>query len=350
MTLFRFGDFEADDCRFELRRSGRAVHVQRIVLETIFFLIKSDGRAVSKTDLLRGPWRGNKVSDAAVARAVMLARRALDDSSSRMIATVHGVGYRFLAAVAESPPDQRRDGRAVVSLTDRARALDLDKLRFPTPWTARPAELPMLHRALEESRRGRGWLVLVKGEAGAGKTALVEYFAEQCQAQGTLVAWGRAWDFRSAPPLWHWLEIVRSCGDSLAKCTRSEDEAMRRRWALLVGEFERLSKQSGGDSPLRLFDEVTRALDQLSHSRSLVLVLEGLQDADNVSLRLLDFVRQRLGQMPLLIVATSRPVPSRTLGHRALDEGAPHLHVVELAKRTAREELFDTGALMLRKS
>jgi hypothetical protein len=91
MTVFRFGDFEADDSKFELRRGGQAVRVQRIVLETILFLIKGQGRAVSKSDLLRGPWRGHQVSDAAVSRAVMLARRALDDSSGRVLSTVHGV-------------------------------------------------------------------------------------------------------------------------------------------------------------------------------------------------------------------------------------------------------------------
>jgi DNA-binding winged helix-turn-helix (wHTH) protein len=182
MTLFRFGEFEADDDRFELRRGGHAVRVQRIVLETIFFLIKSRGRAVTKADLLKGPWGGHKVSDAAVSRAVMLARRALDDSSGRVITTVHGVGYRFVTPVCEATDDAEGvEQESSVKLRVQAVVVEINELPSSVPHTAREVELGILQLALEKSHQGRGRLVLVKGEAGVGKTVLVEHSASRTQ-------------------------------------------------------------------------------------------------------------------------------------------------------------------------
>lgn len=336
MALFRFGEFEADESTFELRRGGKTVPVQRIVLETIFFLIRSQGRAVSKSDLLRGPWRGHKVSDAAVSRAVMLARRALDDSSSRLIGTVHGVGYRFLAPVAQSSSELVQADHGVAhAFANRLFVAERDDLPSSTGSTTRLAELAALRRALEKSRQGRGRLVLVKGQPGVGKTALVEHFARRCSAQGTLVAWGRAWDSRSVPPLWHWLEVARSCCGFLERtAVVSSGAALRSTFALLVGELEQFSKKSSeSEELLRVFDAVTRCLDQLSRAQPLVVTLEGLQDADQGSLRLLDFLRQRLGQMPLLVIATARPPRCTEPDAAALDEAAPHVHVLELPPR-----------------
>ena len=96
--MFRFGEFEADEERFELRRSGHAVRVQRRVLEAIFYFLRSRGHVVTKRELIRGPWNGTQVSDAAVSRAIMLARRAIADPWARALTTVHGQGYRFVVS------------------------------------------------------------------------------------------------------------------------------------------------------------------------------------------------------------------------------------------------------------
>ena len=94
--IFRFQNFEADEDAFELRRSGRRVDVQRRVLETIFLLLRSEGRLVTKADLIAGPWRGASVTDGALAQAIMLVRRALRSPGvSAPIATVRGKGVRF---------------------------------------------------------------------------------------------------------------------------------------------------------------------------------------------------------------------------------------------------------------
>jgi DNA-binding winged helix-turn-helix (wHTH) protein len=100
--IARFGGFEADEDRFELRRRGQVVPVRRLVLDTILFLVRSGGRLVTRRDLIAGPWQGTVVSDAAIGQAIMHARRALEDPElpHAYIVTVRGKGFRWRADTA----------------------------------------------------------------------------------------------------------------------------------------------------------------------------------------------------------------------------------------------------------
>jgi DNA-binding winged helix-turn-helix (wHTH) protein len=102
----RFGPFELDERTFEIRRLGRPLRVPRRVFDTIHFLIKNADHVVSKDELFAGPWAGNRVSDAALARSVMLARRVLGDDAAapRLIITVRSRGFRF-----QFPPSEPAD-------------------------------------------------------------------------------------------------------------------------------------------------------------------------------------------------------------------------------------------------
>jgi DNA-binding winged helix-turn-helix (wHTH) protein len=96
---FRFGTFELDEERWELRRNGRSVPVQRKALETMVFLIRRRERVVSRSELRSGVWPDTAVSDTAIGHAVMQARRALDDGDGRWIQTIRGMGLRFVGTV-----------------------------------------------------------------------------------------------------------------------------------------------------------------------------------------------------------------------------------------------------------
>ncbi len=119
--IHRFGPFEADPERYELRREGRGVSVEPQVLDLILFLCEHGG-LVTKDELVASVWKGRFITDAAVARAVQKARRVLDDDAQapRYIETVHGRGYRFVGAsnaetlgssVEASPPPPGGDER-----------------------------------------------------------------------------------------------------------------------------------------------------------------------------------------------------------------------------------------------
>jgi DNA-binding winged helix-turn-helix (wHTH) protein/pimeloyl-ACP methyl ester carboxylesterase len=101
--MYMFGTCEVDPARFELRRGGSVVHVQPQVFGVLCYLLEHRDRVVPKTELLDAVWGDRFVSDSTLCSRVKAARRAIGDdgASQRLIATVHGVGYRFVGDAAE---------------------------------------------------------------------------------------------------------------------------------------------------------------------------------------------------------------------------------------------------------
>lgn len=99
---YRFGDFELDVARRELRRGNGVCRIQPKVFALIHFLVLHRTRVVEKEVLFREIWPDAFVGTASLTRLVKEARRAVGDDGrqQRVVQTVHGVGYRFVAPVA----------------------------------------------------------------------------------------------------------------------------------------------------------------------------------------------------------------------------------------------------------
>ncbi len=102
-VVFAFGDRELDPALFELRRAGVRVPLEPQVFNVLAYLLAHRDRVVSKEELMDEVWGGRFVSEAAVTSRIKQARRAAGDDgqAQRVIRTVHGRGYRFVAAVTE---------------------------------------------------------------------------------------------------------------------------------------------------------------------------------------------------------------------------------------------------------
>jgi TolB-like protein len=136
--MFRFGEFELDLDRYELRRGGEVVKTEPRVLEVLNFLIEHRARVVPKEELLDTIWHDVHVSESAMTTAIRDARRALGDSSAdpRWIRTVYGRGFRFVGEIAQAPvaapapaapkptPASTRKSIAVLPFTDLSPAHD----------------------------------------------------------------------------------------------------------------------------------------------------------------------------------------------------------------------------------
>lgn len=102
--VYRFGDYELDAERFELRANAVNVRVEPRVFETVAYLVRNRQRVVTKDELIDNVWKVKVVSDSALARCVMEARRALGGENGHLwIQTVHGRGWRFVAPTDEIP-------------------------------------------------------------------------------------------------------------------------------------------------------------------------------------------------------------------------------------------------------
>jgi TolB-like protein/Flp pilus assembly protein TadD len=102
--VVRFGDgLELDRGAYELRRSGRALKLERIPLEILFLLVERRGQLVSREDIIERVW-GKDVfldTDSSINGAIRKIRQVLKDDPENpvFVQTVTGKGYRFIATV-----------------------------------------------------------------------------------------------------------------------------------------------------------------------------------------------------------------------------------------------------------
>jgi DNA-binding winged helix-turn-helix (wHTH) protein len=182
-----FDRFCLDPDRACLWCGAEAVTLSPKAFDVLHYLVTHADRLVSKGELLDAVWPQAAVSEAVVRVTIGALRKALGDTIQpfRFIATVPRRGYRFRASVT----------------------LVLVAAETPTPWpdlpgtdppippsflVEREAVLQRLWEAWTCARQGQRQVVWVTGEAGLGKTAVVESFrARVAQAPAVLLAAGQ---------------------------------------------------------------------------------------------------------------------------------------------------------------
>lgn len=100
-VIYRFGNFELDTAKVELRAGGESRPLEPQVFALLALLVENRERLVSRDEIIEKVWDGRLVSEAAVASRVKSARHAVGDDgkSQRCIRTIHGQGFRFVAQV-----------------------------------------------------------------------------------------------------------------------------------------------------------------------------------------------------------------------------------------------------------
>jgi len=105
--IFSFGDYTLDSARYQLSCAGDPIRIEPRAFDLLRVLLEQRDRVVTKPELLDQVWHTTFVSDAALTTALRTVRRAIGDSGTeqRMIRTVHGRGYQFVADVetADAP-------------------------------------------------------------------------------------------------------------------------------------------------------------------------------------------------------------------------------------------------------
>jgi DNA-binding winged helix-turn-helix (wHTH) protein len=114
--IYVFGTSEFDTDRRVLRRAGTVVNVEPKVFDLLAYLIQHHDHFVSRKDLYTQLWPQPFVSAAALNYCIAEARKAVGDTgrAQRVIKTVHGRGYRFIAPVTTRLPDSALEEAALV--------------------------------------------------------------------------------------------------------------------------------------------------------------------------------------------------------------------------------------------
>jgi len=193
----------------------------------------------------------------------------------------------------------------------------------PTRLVGREKELAFLHDCWQGAEAGQGGLVLISGEAGVGKTRLLDEFANRLRWQGVRTLLGRCYEFeRALPyqpvaealravlptlsppelagfPTWSLRELARLAPEVLEKPGLSEVEGRR--------GVEITPSTFSAEDRTRLFEGVTRFVTELSSQGALLMVVEDLHWASEPTLQLLHFVARHVAGHQVLIVGTFRP-------------------------------------------
>lgn len=211
---------------------------------------------------------------------------------------------------------------------------------------AQPLEL--VRGAVDDAFEHRGRLLLVTGEAGIGKTALVTQAADEARARGALVLAGACWEGAGVPGYWPWVQVLRGYA------AWAGPERWERERAAAGPDLARLvpgdtaPRADPDDGGFRLFDSVATLLLHAAGEQPVVLVLEDLHWADSGSVRLLDFLSRQTGLTALVALGTYRDTEVTSAEHplRALTVTAQVLPlggldrggVAALLRRTAPVE------------
>ena len=101
--IYRFTDFELNTQSFQLVSGGSPVVIEPQVLDLLKYLIANRERLVSRDELFDKIWSGRVVSDTSLSNHIKSARKAIGDDgkNQRLIKTIHGRGYQFVAATDE---------------------------------------------------------------------------------------------------------------------------------------------------------------------------------------------------------------------------------------------------------
>jgi DNA-binding CsgD family transcriptional regulator/tetratricopeptide (TPR) repeat protein len=177
----------------------------------------------------------------------------------------------------------------------------MQRVTSASPLVGRDSEMTLLTGLIKELARGHGGSVLIEGEPGIGKSALVRAAVAEAPEAGCEVFWGAGDELDQALPLLPFLDglgvrepSVNPRRTTIIRLLRGEDTADR-----------------GADVPAVLAEQLLALVAEQCAVRPTIVVVDDLQWADQASIALWGRLARSARQVPLLLVGTMRPVPQR---------------------------------------
>jgi DNA-binding CsgD family transcriptional regulator len=186
----------------------------------------------------------------------------------------------------------------------------------------RDSEMALLSGLIKDLARGRGSSVLIEGEPGIGKSALMRAAVAGAPEAGGQVFWGAGDELGQELPLLPFLDALRVREPS----ANPRRETIVR---LLRGE---VAADRGADVPAVLAEQLLALVAEQCAVRPTILIIDDLQWADQASITLWGRLAKATQQMPLLLVGMMRPVPLREgiLALRRMAGDTSRLQLTEL--------------------
>jgi DNA-binding winged helix-turn-helix (wHTH) protein len=321
-TMSIFAPFRLDLANEQLWRGREVIRLRPKTFAVLRCLTASAGQLVTKNDLLASVWPETTVSEAALTVCIGELCHALQDHARtpQFIETVHRRGYRFIAAVTPA-----QDATETIPPTSSSQVVS-SVPRSPVPLLGREAELTLLHEWLARALRGERQVGFITGEAGMGKTTLVDTFVAQVayEYESTcLIGHGQCIEhYGTGEAYLPLLEALgRLCrspqGQHLIDILHHQAPSwlLQMPGLLSANEYAALRQQSPNATRERMLRELTEAVDTLTAAHPLVLVLEDLHWSDVFTYDWLVYVARRRDPARLLVLGTYRPLEAMAHPH-----------------------------------
>lgn len=284
-------------------------------------LVGHPGQLVTKEELLNVVWPETFVGEAVLKVTIRQLRDALDDDpkSPVFIETAHRRGYRFIGQLRASEQVRAQDPeiggeRANVVLPLRAvRTLEV---------VGRDEALSQMRSWLQKMNNGERQIVFVTGEAGIGKTALVDTFVQSIASEANIrISRGQCLEHYGTSEAY--LPVLEAV-TRLCRENRQLIDVLRAHapmWllqmpSLLSGsDREALSREVSGATRERMLREIGETLEALTADAPLLLILEDLHWSDYSTLDLISYLASQRQSAQLMLIGTYRTVELVLSGH-----------------------------------
>src|SRR5258708_7405798 len=296
-----FHSFRLDAINHCLWRGEERVPLGPKAFDLLRYLVDHANRVVPQDEILEALWSKSYVNPELVKKYILGIRKVRGDRRDKpaFIETVQKRGYKFIAPV--------RDESASVApgSTDGN----------PTRIVGRHTTRAELDTCLERAMQGFRQVFFVTGEAGAGKTALIDAFQHHAALRSNCrIARGQCVEvFGGKEAYYPMLEavgqLIRSADASpvLQTLAKHAPTWMIQFPALLsLKQKEALQREVLGTMGERMVREICEALESMTAAHPLLLILEDLHWADAATLGVISALARRRGPAELMILATCR--------------------------------------------
>ena len=297
--IYEFDDFRVDTGQFLLMKGGQPTAITPTVFRILLALLERPGQIVTKDELMKFVWPDSFVEEGNLNRNVSTLRKILDEKpcDHRYIETVPKTGYRFIA------PVRSIDYQPPAGPSRRAANFNVCHI------VGRENERAELRRAYDLARQGHGGLLCVSGDAGLGKTALVDAFLDDLLQNGQTfhLARGRCSEsLTDSEPFMPWIEALGALAEeqSIGQIMRNTAPTWHRE----------ISHAGSGASP-RMKRELLDFCKQISPVHPLVVVIDDFHWADVGSVDLLAFLASRLDSTRTMVILCYRAAEMKISGH-----------------------------------
>jgi DNA-binding winged helix-turn-helix (wHTH) protein/tetratricopeptide (TPR) repeat protein len=265
------------------------------------YLVNNAGRLVTHEELLNAIWPDTYVQPEVLRRYILEIRRVLGDRAEKpqFVETLPKKGYQFIAAITEG-----------------ATTTSTGFLSPATKLVGRESALANLNRYFEIALQAQRQMVFVSGEAGIGKTSLVDSFQHRVETNPDVrVTRGQSVEgFGGKEAYYPIFEALSRLGHG---ATGSEVVATLARWAptwivqfptlLPPEQLATLQRKVRGATRESMVRELCETLEVLTKTAALVIILEDLHWADHSTVDLLSAIARRREPAKLFILGTFRP-------------------------------------------